>query len=111
MAHVLVTHVSKHTQQLVVAMEMSSTSDGSRHHDVIITSVQQQILDVTFQIIRYYGSCVVSCVSDWIQNLDLNQIKAIGLFFLKVEQILFARVKSFTLELLQTRRHFSEPVQ
>ena len=84
--HVLTAQMSEHrllltitignetlqSQQLPVAKEMSSSSDGSRHHDVTITSLQQQILDVTFQILPYYGNCVVSCVSDLIPNLDLN---------------------------------------
>ena len=68
------------TQQLVVAMEMRSVVCDSRHNDVTMTCVHQQIPDVTFQILRNHGHCVVSCVIDSrsTPNLDLNSIKAMG---------------------------------
>ena len=54
-------------------MEMGSVSDGSRYHDVVITCVHQQILDVTFQILCYYGNYKVSVVACRVPNLDLNK--------------------------------------
>ena len=84
--HVLITDVFEHTlvltvaignetlqtQQLVFAIEMGSVDRDSRHHDITMTSVHQQIRDVTFQILPYYGNCVVSCASRNAPDLDLN---------------------------------------
>ena len=92
MTHVLTTHVSEHTliltvvigkvtlqnQQLVVAMEMGSVSGASRPHDITMSSVHQQIRDVTFQILRNHGNCVVSKITGCGPDFDLNNIKNVS---------------------------------
>ena len=59
------------TQQLVVTMEMGTIVDDFRHHDVTMTCVHEQILDVTIQILCNHGNCVVSCVTGCVPDFNL----------------------------------------